>query len=396
MPGKKKLLIITNRFYPQIGGAELNIFYQAQELSKHFYVDVLTPIRDKDRRRESTSDMSILRARNLRNPFNRFPYLSSRTLCPSVATRVFLGKYDVIHCFPALNHNNMIALFLARLKGTPIFLSNFDAFDYADLLNKGMHLTQFANLSLSQRQTYSLSKFNAIFTISQKETSLLRMANPNTFLSTVPINLDEYTKEVDVEELRKSLGIVESQKVILCLSRVSYIKGQDILLKTVPELKKKLENFVVVFVGRVDYEPDFFNEMKTFVRANGLEKNVIFTGPLSRDNVLAALRMCDVHVLPMRFMNSGAINSETWASGNPIIQSRSVDPNYVEEGVNGFTFDVGDNASLIDKILQILNNPELGRQMGENGKKLAMEKFTYPYLIKQYIDAYHIHGGIDL
>jgi glycosyltransferase involved in cell wall biosynthesis len=391
---KKKLLIITNRFFPQIGGAELNIFLQACELSKHFEVDVLTPVRGDDQREEVVENFRILRAYNLQNPLNRFPYLPAKTLCPAVVTRVLFGGYDLIHCFPALGHNNIIALALARLKGIPIFLSNFDLFDYATLLDQGMDVPSFSKLTIPQRSARRLAKFNTIFTISQKETDRIRAFNPNTFLSTVPVDLKEYQGEPDTEGLRERLGIAAGKRIVLCLSRVSQIKGQDILLRAIPALKQRIDNFVVVFAGRSDYEPSYIDGMKTFVAENGLEADVMFTGPLSREDVLAALKLCDVHVLPMRFMNSGAINTETWISGNPIIQSSRVDPNYIEEGVNGYTFDIDDESSLVEKLVLVLEDPERARKMGENGKKLAMEKFLYPALIAQYLGAYRDHGGV--
>ena len=40
-PCKRRLLIVTNRFHPELGGAEMNIFLQSQELGKYFDVEVL-------------------------------------------------------------------------------------------------------------------------------------------------------------------------------------------------------------------------------------------------------------------------------------------------------------------------------------------------------------------
>ena len=112
--------------------------------------------------------------------------------------------------------------------------------------------------------------------------------------------------------------------------------------------------FVAAIVGRTDYEPDFFRKLVAFVQQHDLGDSVVFTGPVSREQVLSAYRACALHVLPVRFMNSGTINSETWASGRPIIQSSRVDPNYVEEGVNGMTFDVDNREQLAEKIRFLL------------------------------------------
>ena len=52
---------------------------------------------------------------------------------------------------------------------------------------------------------------------------------------------------------------------------------------------------------------------------------VIFTGSVSRPEVLGWLKYCDIHVVPVRFMNSGAVIVETWASKNTVIQSDVVE-----------------------------------------------------------------------
>jgi glycosyltransferase involved in cell wall biosynthesis len=44
--------------------------------------------------------------------------------------------------------------------------------------------------------------------------------------------------------------------------------------------------------------------------------------------------------------------------------------------VNGFLVPIGDEKKLAEKILELLNNPELARQMGEIGKQMALEKYS--------------------
>jgi len=389
------MLIVANRFYPQIGGAEITTYHQANELSKHFDVDVVTPIRDRDARRERVGDVNITRASNVLNPTGAYPFLLGKTFCPRVVERVLLGHYDLIHCYPALNYNNVAALHLAGLRKTPIFLTNFDLFDFAALLDQGMDVSDFGRLKLTDRSRKRLARFNAIFAISNRETNLIKAENPNTFLSRVPIVLDEYTGEADTAGLRSRLGIAPEKKVVLCLSRVSHLKGQDILLKALPALRARIDNFVCVIAGTTEFEPDYAAGLENFVAKNNLNDHVLFTGSLPRADVIAALRMCDVHVLPMRFMNAGSINTETWMSGRPIIQSTRVDPCHVEDGINGFSFDIDDESMLVDRLVEVLSDDAMARTMGENGKKLAEEKFHYPALIAQYLDIYRQCGGIE-
>ncbi len=393
---RRRLLVVANRFAPQVGGAELVTLNIVQGLAIHFDVDVVTPLRDDAPRTERRDGFTVFRAWNLHNPVNRLPYLRAEALCPTVFTRLLSGAYDLVHCFPALNRNNQMALLGANLKRIPIFLTNYDAFDYALLLTRGGAISDtLEQLTLTPRQRWQLKRFNAVFTISRRETAMISEVNPNTFLSTVPAILEEHDREVDVEAFRQKYLRGYNGPVILCLSRVAHIKGQDLLLSALPYLREKLPRFVVLIVGRSDFEPDYYRQLQAYVQNNNLEEHVCFTGPLSRDEALASFRVCDVHVFPMRFMNSGAVVVETWAARKPVLLSNMVDPNYVVEGENGFTFDVADPQDLCEKLVLMLRDREHCQIMGANGRRLVEEKFQYPHLIRQYMAAYEEHGGVS-
>ena len=385
MPPKKRLLIVTNRFHPQVGGAEFNIFQQARELSKHFDVDVFTPIRDADPRHEVVESISITRGFNLRNLSRTYPDLNTATFCPGV------------HCFPSLNRNNMLALIAARIRGVPAFMSMFDLDDYASLLDAGMPLPQiFENqMSMAAKWRVFFRRFSGIFTISSRETANIRTVNENTSLSTVPILIDEYDQDVDPEVVRKRYNLRPNVPLILCLGRVANLKGQDVLIRALPLLRERIKDFHVLVMGRTDHEPAYFAELQTLVKKEGLEQHVSFTGVVPREDVIAALKVCDVHVLPVRFMNSGAVVIETWAARRPVLHSDAIDPCDVVEGENGYTFKSEDTEDLSTKLASMLEAPTSGDEMGANGRRLVEEKFLYPHLIRQYMDAYRDSGGVD-
>ncbi len=392
---RKRLLILTNRFLPQVGGAEYYIRGVAQGLAEYFDVDVVTPRRDNVPTYEEVDGYRIFRLYDCMNPLNRFPYLGATTLCPSLVPRMLFNTYDAVHCFPALNYNNFLALIAGQWKKMPVFLTCFDAFDYLGLFASGQYTPETIDqLAVSSRRKGWLSRFRAIFTIAQRETDMLREANPNTFLSPVPVSVEEFQQPAAPEAFREAFHIREGRKIILCLSRVSYIKGQDLLLKAVPLLKEKRSDFTVAFVGSHDHEPDYFEEMRKFTVEHDLQEQVFFTGIVSRELVLSALNACDVHVLPMRFMNAGTINSETWAVGKPVLQSSRVDPNYIREGVDGMTFDVDKPESLVEKLDYLLSNPEDCQRMGEAGKARVAAEFSTQYLVSRYLDLYERYGQV--
>ncbi len=397
MTPRKRLLIVTNRFHPQVGGAEFNIFQQALALSEHFDVDVFTPLRERNPRHERVESISITRGFNFRNLSRTYPDLGTETFCPGVFFKTLLGGYDVIHCFPSLNRNNIMTLIAAKMRGVPIFMSMFDLDDYASLLEEGVPLHRiFENqVNMAEKWRVFFRRFAAIFTISSRETANIKTVNENAFLSTVPILIDEYDATVDVAEFKTCHGVRPHVPLILCLGRVAKLKGQDVLIKTLPRLREQTKEFQLLIVGRTDHEPEYFAELQTLVEKEALQSQVTFTGVVPREDVIAALKACDVHVLPVRFMNSGAVVIESWAARKPVLHSDAIDPCYVIEGENGLTFKSEDTEDLCDKLASMLDNPQLCADMGANGRRLVEERFLYSHLIQRYMEAYRVHGGVD-
>ena len=87
-------------------------------------------------------------------------------------------------------------------------------------------------------------------------------------------------------------------------------------------------------------------------------------------------------------MNSGAVVVESWASHTPVIQSDVVDPNLVEEGVNGFLFEANNSDDLARKLVVAYENSSDSKQLAINGNKLVQEKFNYDYLLSLYEKTY--------
>ena len=124
------------------------------------------------------------------------------------------------------------------------------------------------------------------------------------------------------------------------------------------------------------------------VSEKGLEDRVKFTGVLEREDVIGFLKQSDIHVIPVRFMNSGAVVVESWAGGIPVIQSDAVDPNLVEEDVNGYIFPKEDVQALSDKMRKAFTNRAKLPAMARKGREMVMQKFTYQHLVDIYEDVY--------
>jgi glycosyltransferase involved in cell wall biosynthesis len=388
VPRMKKVAIATNRFYPEVGGAETNIYFQARRLSKDCNVTVFCPKRIDAPWSEHMDGFSLRRLKDFFNLAGKYPNIKTKTFTPSIFFRILFGGFDVVMCFPALSYNNMLAFFACKLSSTPIILCCFDWLDYSDIMHKEGRIDpdMIERHTPKKYQEFFLRRFDHIFAISNKEIEFFKKYNPSVSYSPVPILLDEYQQEVD--NPRSKYGISEQEFVFLSLGRVSKIKGQDIAAEAFAKAAARMPDARLVFVGRCDYDPAIHEHIQNTAGRAGITERVLFTGMVERDEVLGWLRNSDIHVIPVRFMNSGAVVVESWISHTPVLQSDVVDPNLVVDGQTGYLFKSESVDELAEKMITAYNNRHNLPQMGKSGEELVKQKYTYEYLINLYLKTF--------
>ena len=302
--------------------------------------------------------------------------------------RILFGDFDIVQVFPALNKNNMLALLAAKIRGIPYILTTFDLLDYAEIERKTgtVNPDVLKGFKPGGFRRKCLEWCSHIFAISNREINVLSKFNPNVSYSPVPIRPEEY--EIDTPDVRAKYGISKDTMLFLVLGRVSRLKGQDLAVKAFVDAANDMPGSVMAVVGRNDYEPKLKADLEKLVSEKGLEDRVKFTGVLEREDVIGFLKQSDIHVIPVRFMNSGAVVVESWAGGIPVIQSDAVDPNLVEEDVNGYIFPKEDVQALSDKMRKAFTNRAKLSAMARKGREMVMQKFTYQHLVDIYEDVY--------
>ena len=153
-------------------------------------------------------------------------------------------------------------------------------------------------------------------------------------------------------------------------------------------MQHELPGARLVIVGRSDYEEGFVTAMKRRIEEAQLGDRVVFTGMVDRPDVIAWLAHADAHVIPVRFMNSGAVVAETWAAGTVVIQSDAVDPNYVVDGENGYLFPSESVDALAGKMLTAYRQRAALPAMAERGRRFVLENLTYQRLVEIYSEVY--------
>jgi rhamnosyl/mannosyltransferase len=123
-----------------------------------------------------------------------------------------------------------------------------------------------------------------------------------------------------------------------------------------------------------------------------LDGRIEFLGDVSEEEKLCRLSECDALVLPStsRAEAFGIVLLEAMAMSRPVVVSdlptgvRML----VEDGVNGYRFPPGDAAALAASLQRLASDPARARQMGDEGRRRFLERWTMDRMVNAYVQLY--------
>lgn len=196
------------------------------------------------------------------------------------------------------------------------------------------------------------------------------------------------------EALRKKYHLT-SRKVILYVGRLSIKKGVDILIRGILELAKKHPDIALVLVGSNWYGQNKVSDYVAYIRSLAKRSSVpiITTGFVNPKEVHRWFWAGDIFVCPSQWQEPLArVHYEALASGLPIITTnRGGNPEAIRTTNKLIVESPEDPKSFANKIAILLNDPHLGKEMGEEGRRLAEQMFGWPRVAKEILEVWE--GG---
>ena len=172
---------------------------------------------------------------------------------------------------------------------------------------------------------------------------------------------------VDKGKFARKIGGIKKpgEKIVLFVGRLTVQKGIWHLLQAARRVIEVDPSVRFVIVGS---GPDFGYLVNLAIEL-GLERNVIFTGRIPEEELLAAYRIADVFVMPSVSEPFGIVALEAMAAGKPVIVSKTSGVSEVID--HCFKVDFWDIELMASRILELLHYKPLAYEMGKNGKKEA-------------------------
>lgn len=191
------------------------------------------------------------------------------------------------------------------------------------------------------------------------------------------IDLERFTRSnlssVLLEGKRRELGLATGQPVIGFVGRLVREKGLPELLEAAPQVLSSFPDARFLIIGPTDADkPDALTPAT--VAKYGVLDACIFTG--MRNDMPTLYGLMDVFVLPSHREGFPRSPMEASAMQVPcIVTDVRGCRETVEHGQNGFLVPLGDVQAMADRIVQLISDCDLARRMGEEGHRIALERF---------------------
>lgn len=250
---------------------------------------------------------------------------------------------------------------------------------------KGMSLLVY---NLAERVPKSPFASYRLCTISEE--SAAEFGRRDSLVVGNPINMDMFSPEnadpVHCSQLRRDHGL-EGKKVILYHSRINPMKGQHFLAESAKNLQERIgDNFRIVFIGTVQDE-QYYHGMIETARREHVEDKLLFLGAASQEDIRDWLNIADLMVFPSLKEGLGRCGIEALSMKKPVVAFKVGGiPEYVKDGETGYLVEKADREGLVEAIGKVLTDPEKAREMGENGRKLAEEKYSTDKVCRDYMN----------
>ena len=369
-----KIVQVCHRFPPSLGGVENYVYNLSYELSLrgHEIVVLTSDI-------QSSSFFKTTRTgkpyEKIRDNFEvyRFktyppdiPYANTYAMIPAIIQKLQELKPDVINTHShALLHSDVVSLF-SKIKKIPTVLTIHSSGNVAPRPYTSLFL-KYYNPTIGK---LSLNCVSEIIVTSSQTRDFFSQFIDSKKISIIPLGIDaKYLLPrlpSDIFKMKYALD----KKVVLFVGRIVHVKGIQHLIKTIPDILKKISaSFVIVGDGD---DPAFEKKLRDECYDLGVADDVVFTGRFNQNELLDAYSSADVFVLPSLREGLSIVTLEALASKVPVVASNVGGlPSIVKNGITGFLVEPKNEQQLTDSILKILLDEDLAHEMGNNAQKVA-------------------------
>lgn len=282
-----------------------------------------------------------------------------------------LQNYDILDIHYLFSYLPLMARGIARRRKFPYTVRTM-----GQLSPWALQQSKWKKKLVFKWQEYNnLQQANALHGTSKAEELDIRAFGLSTPVINIPLGVDQPKLIVNSSStIRKKYNIHPEAFIILYLSRLHYKKRPDLIIEVAAELKKKYKIHVIIAGSG---EEDYVQKLIKLTSELRVKDSVSFIGFVDGREKDELLQGSELFVLPSFSENFGIAVAESLAAGTPVVITPEVQiAEYVAAYRAGAIVE-GEKSSIVNAIIDCMENRQMMSQFRENGLRLVQEVFNW-------------------
>jgi len=177
--------------------------------------------------------------------------------------------------------------------------------------------------------------------------------------------------------------IGERSQIVICISRLNYEKGIDVLLQAWRLVHEQIVKARLIIVGNGDIQI----QLEHMAKALDITDSVEFAGLQS--DIPAQFHRGGLAVLPSRTEGMPNALLEAMACGLPCVATRvSGSEDIIQHGVNGLLVESEDYQAMAQALLTLLSDPALAQKYGQAARATIENHYSLEHVTDMYTVLY--------
>ncbi len=197
---------------------------------------------------------------------------------------------------------------------------------------------------------------------------------------------DWQVSDGEIIDFKTKHNLTEKQ-VLLYSGRLSGSKGGHQAIRALGLITTEIPKVVLLVAGSVD---SYANEMLAEAKKLNVDKNLVFTGWINRQDIKVVYAASDIVLMPSLYLDPfPRVNIEAMAARKPVVGTfYGGTPEIVEDGVTGYVVNPFNTEEFAKKTLDLLQNPEKSEDFGLAGENRIKTDFNLDSKVDQILSCY--------
>lgn len=398
-----KILLATYWYLPHVGGVSTHVYALKQELERLGHeVDILAHHPDMQKY-YMPNNGRYLDKEKIKLPIYEKILSYYKETIPQVdpwviwreierysfeaAATVFgLTKYDLIHTHDIVSTR---ALWRVKPKNVPLIATIHGCLATEHLISGEITNKEGIRWEYVSSEEYygaTSSDITIVPTEWLKNIMVNEFNLPANHIKVIPYGID-IDKFITGNEHSPTLQGPIGKKLIICPARLVPVKGHQVLINALAQLKQTRTDWHCWLVG----DGELRQQLEQQVQQMQLVSDITFLG--NRGDIPSLLKQADIFVLPSLQDNQPFSVMEAQVTGKPVIVSNAGGiPEMVEHGKTGLIVPSGDSETLTNSLENLLSDDVLRNQLSKNAQKYGLKQWSLQTMMKSILKVYYKFG----